>query len=240
MSIAEYVIAALFIAVGAGTQACIGIGMGLIAGPILVVMEPTFVPGPMLMVAGGINVRNAIADRASLNAPALRRQLIAAPLGLVGGLALLTALSDRSLAIAVSLFVLLAVAVQAVGTRPPEGRLADYAAGAGTAFSSSVAAVPGPVYAVFASHWKPAALRATLATYMLVVGAAIIVALAILGEFGLRQLWLGLGLLPAVALGLPIGRWLRPRLAGPRFRMIVLGVAATSATVVLIRQLVSA
>jgi len=240
VSIAEYVIAALFIAVGAGTQACIGIGMGLIAGPILVVMEPTFVPGPMLMVAGGINVRNAIADRASLNAPALRRQLIAAPLGLVGGLALLTALSDRSLAIAVSLFVLLAVAVQAVGTRPPEGRLADYAAGAGTAFSSSVAAVPGPVYAVFASHWKPAALRATLATYMLVVGAAIIVALAILGEFGLRQLWLGLGLLPAVALGLPIGRWLRPRLAGPRFRMIVLGVAATSATVVLIRQLVSA
>ena len=240
MSIAEYVIAALFIAVGAGTQACIGIGMGLIAGPILVVMEPTFVPGPMLMVAGGINVRNAIADRASLNAPAMRRQLMAAPLGLVGGVALLAALSDRSLAIAVSLFVLLAVAVQAVGTRPPEGRLADYAAGAGTAFSSSVAAVPGPVYAVFASHWPPAALRATMATYMLVVGTAIIVALAILGEFGLRQLWLGLGLLPAVVLGLPIGRWLRPRLAGPRFRMIVLGVAATSATAVLIRQLVSA
>ncbi|WP_428122284.1 TSUP family transporter [Candidatus Poriferisodalis sp.] len=239
MSVAEYVVAALFIAVGAGTQACIGIGMGLIAGPILVVMEPTFVPGPMLMVAGGINLRNAIADRTSLKATALRRQLTAAPLGLVGGVALLSALSDRSLAIAVSLFVLLAVAVQAAGTRPPEGRLADYAAGAGTAFSSSVAAVPGPVYAVFASHWKPAALRATLATYMLIVGTAIIVALVIIGDFGLRQLWLGLGLLPAVALGLPIGRWLRPRLAGPRFRMIVLGVAATSATVVLIRQFVS-
>ncbi len=239
MSVVEYLLAALFVAVGAGTQACIGIGMGLIAGPLLVVIEPTFVPGPMLMVAGGINVRNAIADRASLNAPALGRQLVSAPLGLAGGLALLSVLSDRSLAIAVSLFVLLAVAVQAVGTRPPEGRLADYAAGAGTAFSSSVAAVPGPVYAVFASHWQPAALRATLATYMLVVGASIIGALVIIGDFGLRQLWFGLGLLPAVLLGLPIGRWLRPRLAGTQFRMIVLGVAATSAAVVLLRQLVS-
>ena len=239
MSVLEYLLAALFVAAGAGTQACIGIGMGLIAGPVLVVIEPTAVPGPMLMIAGGINLRNAIADRASLNAPALRRQLLAAPLGLVGGMALLSGLSDRALAIAVSLFVLLAVAVQAFGVRPPEGQRADYAAGAGTAFSSSVAAAPGPVYAVFASHWQPAVLRATLATYMLIVGTVIISALAVMGDFGLKQLWLALTLMPAVALGLPFGRWLRPRLAGPRFRMIVLGVAATSATVVLIRQLVS-
>ncbi|WP_419842174.1 TSUP family transporter [Candidatus Poriferisodalis sp.] len=239
MSIPEYLLAALLIAAGAGTQACIGIGMGLIAGPVLVVIEPTFVPGPMLMVAGGINVRNAIADRASLNVAALRRQLTAAPLGLAGGVTLLASLSSRSLAIAVSVFVLLAVGVQGAGTRPPEGRLADYAAGAGTAFSSSVAAVPGPVYAVFASHWPPAALRATLATYMLAVGTSIIVTLAVIGEFGLRQLWFGLALLPAVALGLPLGRWLRPRLAGPLFRVIVLSVAATSATAVLLRQLVN-
>ena len=237
MSVLEYLLAALFVAAGAGTQACIGIGMGLIAGPVLVVIDPTAVPGPILMIAGGINLRNAIADRASLNKSALRRQLLAAPIGLVAGLALLSALSDRSLAIAVSLFVLLAVAVQAIGTRPPEGRLAEYAAGAGTAFSSSVAAVPGPVYAVFASHWQPAALRATLATYMLIVGTVIISAQSVMGDFGLEQLWLALGLLPAVALGLPIGRWLRPRLIGPRFRAIVLGVASTSAIVVLIRQL---
>ena len=240
MSVLEYAVVAVVVAAGAGTQACIGLGMGLIVGPVLVTIEPTGIPGPMLMLAGGINIRNAVADRAALKAPALRRQLIAAPLGLVGGVALLTVLSDRSLAIAVSVFVLAAVAVQAIGFRPPEGRRADYAAGAGTAFSSSVAAVPGPVYAVFASHWEPAALRATLATFMLFVGTAIIAALAVIGEFGLRELWLGVALLPPVALGLPIGRWLRPRLAGPRFRIIVLSVAATSATVVLVRQLVNA
>lgn len=239
MSIAEYLLAALFIAVGAGAQACIGIGMGLIAGPVLVVIEPTAVPGPMLMIAGGINLRNAIADRAALKKSALRRQLVAAPLGLVAGIALLAALSDRALAIAVSLFVLAVVAVQATGVQPPEGRRADYAAGAGTAFSSSVAAVPGPVYAVFASHWQPAALRATLATYMLIVGTVIIGVQAVMGDFGLKQLWLGVSLLPAVALGLPLGKWLRPRIAGPRFRIIVLAVAATSAIVVLIRQLMA-
>lgn len=239
MSVAEYLISALVIAAGAGTQACIGLGMGLIAGPVLVVIEPTAVPGPMLMVAGGINLRNAIADRVALNLPALRRQLAAAPLGMLGGIALLTALSDRALAIAVSVFVLVAVGMQAVGFRPPEGRRADYAAGAGTAFSSSVAAVPGPVYAVFASHWEPAALRATLGTFMVAIGTAIVAVLAIIGDFGLKQLWLALALLPAVALGLPIGRWLRPRVSGPRFRVIVLSVASASAIVVLTRQLLA-
>lgn len=39
MSVLEYVLAALFVAAGAGTQACIGIGMGLIAGPVLVVID---------------------------------------------------------------------------------------------------------------------------------------------------------------------------------------------------------
>ena len=121
--------------------------------------------------------------------------------------------------------------------RPPEGTLADYVAGAGTAFSSSVAALPGPVYALFASHWKPPQLRATMATFMLTVGPAIIAVQAALGRFGLRQLWIGLALLPAVALGLPIGWWLRPRLFGTRFRFVVLALAATSAATVLARQL---
>lgn len=239
MSVAEYLLVALFIAAGAGIQACIGIGMGLIVGPVLVVIEPTAVPGSMLIIASGINLRNAILDRPALRTGPLGRQLLTAPLGMAAGIALWWAMDDRALAIAVSLVVLGAVTVLAIGRRPPEGRLADYAAGAGTAFSSAVAAIPGPVYAIFASHWRPSELRASLATYMLIVAPVILGVQALIGDFGLRQLWIGLGLLPAVALGLPIGWWLRPRLAGPRFRMIVLAVAATSATVVLIRQLVS-
>lgn len=240
MSVWEYIVAALFIAAGAGIQACIGLGMGLIAGPVLVTIEPTAVPGSMLIIASGINLRNAVIDRPALRTGPLGRQLMTAPLGMAAGITLWWAMDERALAIAVSLFVLLAVGVQAAGVRPPEGTLADYAAGAGTAFSSSVAAIPGPVYAIFANHWRPSQMRSTMATYMLIVAPVIIGVQALIGGFGLRQLWIGLGLLPAVALGLPLGWWLRPRLAGHRFRMIVLSVAATSATVVLVRQLVSA
>ena len=239
MSVVEYLIAALFVAAGAGTQACIGIGMGLIAGPVLVMIEPTAVPGSMLIISGGINLRNAVVDRPGLRTAPLGRQLLAAPLGMAAGISLWWAMDDRALAIAVSLFVLGAVGVQASGKRPPDGPLADYAAGAGTAFSSSVAAIPGPVYAIFTSHWRPPELRATMGTFVLVVTPVIIGVQVLLGEFGLRQLWIGLGLLPAVALGLPLGWYLRPRLVGSRFRIVVLSVAAASATVVLLRQLVS-
>ena len=237
MSIADYLLALVFLAVGGGVQATLGIGAGLVAGPALTVIEPELLPGPMLAVAMVVNVRNAVADRQSTHVLAWKRALLGAPLGLGLGAVVLSFTNVKTLSLLVSFFVLGAVALQLSGLKPPSGTISDYIAGTATAFSSTVAALPGPMFVVFHGHRSPGTVRGTLASFMLLVTPAILLFLAIDGRFGFRQFALAVALAPGMFLGLLLGKALRPRISIDRFRVIILSVASLSAVAVIIRTI---
>lgn len=237
MSIADYLLALVFLAVGGGVQATLGIGAGLVAGPALTVIEPELLPGPMLAMAMVVNVRNAVADRQSTHVLAWKRALFGAPLGLGLGAVVLSFTNVKTLSLLVSFFVLGAVALQLSGLKPPSGTVSDYIAGTATAFSSTVAALPGPMFVVFHGHRAPGTVRGTLASFMLLVTPAILLFLAIDGRFGFRQFALALALAPGMFLGLLLGKALRPRISIDRFRVIILSVASLSAVAVIIRTI---
>tara|TARA_Y100000766_G_scaffold116633_1_gene100305 strand:+ start:3046 stop:3765 length:720 start_codon:yes stop_codon:yes gene_type:complete len=237
MSIADYLLALVFLAVGGGVQATLGIGAGLVAGPALTVIEPELLPGPMLAMAMVVNVRNAVADRQSTHVLAWKRALLGAPLGLGLGAVVLSFTNVKTLSLLVSFFVLGAVALQLSGLKPPSGTISDYIAGTATAFSSTVAALPGPMFVVFHGHRPPGTVRGTLASFMLLVTPAILLFLAIDGRFGFRQFALAVALAPGMFLGLLLGKALRPRISIDRFRVIILSVASLSAVAVIIRTI---
>ncbi len=237
MSIADYLLALVFLAVGGGVQATLGIGAGLVAGPALTVIEPELLPGPMLAMAMVVNVRNAVADRQSTHVIAWKRALLGAPLGLGLGAVVLSFTNVKTLSLLVSFFVLGAVALQLSGLKPPSGTISDYIAGTATAFSSTVAALPGPMFVVFHGHRPPGTIRGTLASFMLLVTPAILLFLAIDGRFGFRQFALAVALAPGMFLGLLLGKALRPRISIDRFRVIILSVASLSAVAVIIRTI---
>lgn len=237
MSIADYLLALVFLAVGGGVQATLGIGAGLVAGPALTVIEPELLPGPMLAMAMVVNVRNAVADRQSTHVLAWKRALLGAPLGLGLGAVVLSFTNVKTLSLLISFFVLGAVALQLSGLKPPSGTISDYIAGTATAFSSTVAALPGPMFVVFHGHRPPGTIRGTLASFMLLVTPAILLFLAIDGRFGFRQFALAVALAPGMFLGLLLGKALRPRISIDRFRVIILSVASLSAVAVIIRTI---
>ena len=237
MSIADYLLALVFLAVGGGVQATLGIGAGLVAGPALTVIEPELLPGPMLAMAMVVNVRNAVADRQSTHVLAWKRALLGAPLGLGLGAVVLSFTNVKTLSLLVSFFVLGAVALQLSGLKSPSGTISEYIAGTATAFSSTVAALPGPMFVVFHGHRAPGTVRGTLASFMLLVTPAILLFLAIDGRFGFRQFVLAVALAPGMFLGLLLGKALRPRISVDRFRVIILSVASLSAVAVIIRTI---
>ena len=237
VSIIEYLFALLVITLGAGVQATLGLGAALIAGPVLTVIDPDLLPGPMLAMATIVNFRNAIADRASIDVSAWKRAVVGAPLGLAFGILLLTNVEEGSLSVIVSTFVLIAAGLQFSGLKPPKGRLAEYLAGVATAFSSTVAAMPGPMFVVFYGHRKPPTVRGTLASFMLVSTPVILFLLHLDGRFGSRHLLLALSLAPGTFLGLQLGRSLRTKVSVAQFRPLVLGVACVSAISVLLKEI---
>jgi len=238
VSVAEYLLALGVLAVGCGVQSTLGIGAALVAGPTLMTIDPALLPGPMLAMAMVVNVRNAFGDRKLTDLTALKRAVWGAPLGLVAGIVVLALLDESTLAIAVSSFVLGAVALQLVGLRPPTGVISQYLAGTTTGFSSTVAALPGPMFVIFHGHRDAGVVRGTMASFMLVASPVILTILAFDGRFNLRHLSLAAMLCPGMFLGLMLGRVLRPLINGSWFRFAILGVASSSAIAVLIGEIV--
>ena len=237
MSITEYLIALAFLAVGCGVQSTLGIGAALVAGPALTVIDPDLIPGPMLAMVMVVNIRNAVADRQSTDVVAWRRALVGAPVGLGMGVFILAYSDAEALTLLVSSFVLAAVALQLSGLKPPTGITSDYVAGAATAFSSTVAALPGPMFVIFHGHRTPGTVRGTMASFMLFVTPAILVFLAFDGRFGIRHLFLAAILTPGMFLGLLLGKTLRSKISLDRFRGLILSVASLSAAVVIVRTI---
>ncbi|PDH66434.1 MAG: hypothetical protein CNE88_09280 [Acidimicrobiales bacterium MED-G01] len=235
VSITEYLIALAFLAVGCGVQSTLGIGAALVAGPALTVIDPDLIPGPMLAMVMVVNIRNAVADRQSTDVVAWRRALVGAPVGLGMGVFILAYSDAEALTLLVSSFVLAAVALQLSGLKPPTGIASDYVAGAATAFSSTVAALPGPMFVIFHGHRTPGTVRGTMASFMLFVTPAILVFLAFDGRFGIRHLFLAAILTPGMFLGLLLGKTLRSKISLDRFRGLILSVASLSAAVVIVR-----
>ena len=235
MSTTEYLIALAFLAVGCGVQSTLGIGAALVAGPALTVIDPDLIPGPMLAMVMVVNIRNAVADRQSTDVVAWRRALVGAPVGLGMGVFILAYSDAEALTLLVSSFVLAAVALQLSGLKPPTGITSDYVAGAATAFSSTVAALPGPMFVIFHGHRTPGTVRGTMASFMLFVTPAILVFLAFDGRFGIRHLFLAAILTPGMFLGLLLGKTLRSKISLDRFRGLILSVASLSAAVVIVR-----
>ncbi|MBV29584.1 MAG: TSUP family transporter [Actinobacteria bacterium] len=238
MTFIEYWIALLLLIIGCTVQACLGIGAGLIAGPVLVAIEPELLPGPMLCMSMVVSIRNTIGDWHETDSVGWRRAVIGAPAGIAFGLILLSKLSESALTIAISLFVIGAVVIQLIGIRLPKGRGIQYLAGAATAFSATVAAIPGPVFAIFYGHRKPGTMRGTVARLMLLLAPMIITPLIISGAFGWYHTRLSLFLLPSAFLGLAFGAKLRPHLNGKWFKTAILGVASASALGMIFRELV--
>ena len=78
-------------------------------------------------------------------------------------------------------------------------------------------------------------MRATLSA-LFVTGAVIsVAALAVIGRFGVVELWLTGFLVPAALLGFVVAGWLREAVDRAGVRPLVLALSAASATVVLVR-----
>ena len=56
MTVAEAVLAALIFGLGAAVQGAVGFGANLVAAPLLVLLADGFVPGPVIVASGVLNL----------------------------------------------------------------------------------------------------------------------------------------------------------------------------------------
>lgn len=223
--------------VGSAVQSSLGVGFGLLASPILAMIDTDFVPGAILVAVAPLTLWIAIGSFAHIDHRSAAHAVIGRLPGVVAGAAVVRTVSDRSIAIGLGCAVLLAVAMSvwlpSVAVTP--GR--TFAAGSVSGFMGTATGVGGPPMVLLYQRGDPVVVRATLSAYFFAGTVLSIGALAIAGGIGPREWRLGALLVPGVVAGIVASRWLRPRLRAAWFRPCLLAVCAGSAVALLVKQL---
>jgi uncharacterized protein len=223
--------------VGAAVQASVGLGFGLLAAPILAIVDTDFVPGAVLVAIIPLTLSVSIGSFADIDHRGAGLAVLGRVPGVVLGTVVVATASDRSIAIGLAIAVLIAVAMSvwlpSVAVTPRR----TVAAGTLSGFMGTTTGVGGPPMALLFQRLDPATVRATLSAYFFAGTLMSIFALTVAGELGVRQWRLALLLLPGVIVGVVASRRLRPYLSGRWFRPSLLALCAASATVLLVEQL---
>ncbi len=232
------VAASLAVALGATVQGSVGFGLSLAAVPLLILIDPRLVPGPVLCVAIVLTLLLSLREHRSIDLAGVGWALAGRLPGTVLGAAALVALPRQQLSVAFGGLVLLAVLLSALPLRvhPTPARLA--AAGLLSGFMGTTAAIGGPPVALLLQHAPGARLRGTLSGFFLVGASVSLLALIVVERFGVRELLLALVLLPGILLGFGISRHTAPLLDRGYTRGAVLGLAAAAALIAILRRFV--
>ena len=115
LSVGMAIACVLTVYVGATVQASIGIGLGMIASPVLAFADPDFIPAAIMLAVLPLTFTIAWVDRTHVEKRDVGFALIGRVPGTIVGALVVAALSDQVLAVMVALSVLVAVVASIAG-----------------------------------------------------------------------------------------------------------------------------
>jgi uncharacterized membrane protein YfcA len=232
----QIVAATVAVALGAAVQGSVGFGLSLVAVPLLALIEPRLLPGPLLCVAIVLTLLLANRERRSIDFHGVTWGIAGRVPGAVLGATALKVVPQERISLMIGILVILAVGISLlpVRIRPTAPRLLG--AGILSGFMGTTAAVGGPPIALLLQHSPGPQLRGTLSGFFVLGASVSLLALIVIGRFGLPELWLAFLLLP----GIIIGFWASARtvriMDRGHTRTSVLVLSGAAAVAVILRQ----
>jgi uncharacterized membrane protein YfcA len=227
--------AGLVVAVGAVVQGTVGFGMALVAAPLLALLDPQYVPVPLIVIAGAHAVLALVREWRDADWRGVGWALAGRLPGAVLGATVVAVLPYREFATFVAVAVLLCVAASLVRLHLRPTRPALLVAGTVSGVSGTAAGIGGPPVALLYQNEHGATVRATLGAYF---GLGTLLSLAVLaagGQVDGAHLLQGVVLIPFMAAGFLLSNPLRRILDRGWTRPAVLGLAAVTAVALLVQ-----
>jgi hypothetical protein len=225
------------VAVGALLQGISGLGLNLFAAPILIMIQPYLIPGPIMAGALLLNLLMVLRDHTGLDLRGIGWMAAGMLPGTFLASFLLPLIPHRTLALLLGSLVLAGVLASLTGFRFPPKRWVLLLAGFVSGLAGTLASIGGPPVALVNQEMEPKKLRATLSAYFILSGITSLVALVPAGRMGTLEAHLALGLFPGVILGFLCSSLFISRLPRDVTRYILLVLSALSALFLIVQQL---
>ena len=228
----------VFSSAGAVVHASVGLGIGLVAGPALIAVDPGFLPGPVIMATLILTARHLIVDGPHADRGTVARAYLGVPFGLALGFVVVAVADEGAMRIVIGCAIVIAAVLLLLGVHVSRRARTDVLGGGAFSLSLIAAGIPGPAAAVAFHDLPPTRYRGTMGFLGIPVSIVSLALLAVAGEFGSHELGLTAWMIPGILVGLFAGRHVRPHLDNAWFRPAVLWLALLGGAAVVIRQVV--
>ncbi|MEO5345786.1 MAG: sulfite exporter TauE/SafE family protein [Magnetococcus sp. YQC-9] len=227
----------MILVLGLGTlvQGSVGYGFALLSAPLLMLMEPRLLPGPLLVVGLLLNIAMSSTGKKVVESRPILWLMAGFLPGLGAGSWLLSWLPPRETAQLFGWLVLAGVGISLIRNTVNDSPGALLGAGFLSALMNLTTTMSGPPVALTLQHLPSDRFRATLAWFFAISGVMTLLELLRDGRMGTTELLLGLTLTPAVPLGLLGARWVKRRLDHTWTRVAVLALASLSGIFILLK-----
>lgn len=236
LSTVQFAIIAVAVLFASCLQGSIGFGMGMLAAPVVAVIDPGLVPGTLIMLATVLTLMVVIKERTSMDVSGTGWALVGRVPGTIAGALLLAAIPERALAILIAVVVIGGVAVTSMGWVPVPRRRNLMLAGATSGVLGTATSIGGPPMALVWQRSDGPELRATMSGFFLIGSLMSIGMLTLTGAVDRHTVLMFAALVPVAVMGYVLSRYVNRLLNPQRQRWTAIAASMTGAVVLIIQQ----
>jgi uncharacterized membrane protein YfcA len=234
----EWLYVELVVVVGSVFQGAVGFGLGLLGAPLLTIVNPSLVPGPILACALFLSFLVALREHRSIDIRGVGWALAGRVPGTLLGAAVVAAIPQRETSLLVGSMVLVAVGLVGAGARVVRSRSALFGAGTLSGFMATTSSIGGPAIALLYQDSEGGRIRGTLSGFFLVGLVLSLAALSLVGRFGRSEILFSIALFPAVLVGFLLSARVAAVVDRGHTRRVILAASALAGVAVVIQALV--
>jgi uncharacterized membrane protein YfcA len=202
----EFAVIAVAIVAASCLQASIGFGMGMLAAPVIALIDPALLPASIIMLAFIVTLIVTIREREHLDLKGAGWGLAGRIPGSVFGAWLVVSLPASGLAWLVAIVVLVGALLACLGWAPIPGRRNLVVAGLASGVMGTATSIGGAPMALIWRRSEGARLRGTMSAFFLVSSVVSLAALFVAGALNFSAVRLVLWMLPAMLVGYLLSR----------------------------------
>ncbi len=222
---------------GAVLQGSLGFGLGLIGVPLLVILNPIFVPGPVLLSALCLTILMTVRERYAIRLKEITWAVAGRVCGAALGSFLLTQVPQKNISLLFGFMILLAVIIGISGIKLKLKPTNLLGAGTASGLMGTTSAIGGAPMALIYQYQKGPKIRGSLSAIFIFGTIISLLSLVIIGRFGMKEIYSSFALIPGILVGFFISKKSSKFLDKGLIRPAVLAASALSGAIVIIKNI---
>lgn len=224
----ELVLVNLILLIGACLQGLLGFGLGFFSAPLLFLLAPQYVPGPMILNALLLTLLMSIRNHRALEWRQTGFALTGGSIGVLAAAVLMSSLAVSQYRMLFGALMIIAVLLSVIGAHPKLNPRNNLIAGMLSGFMGTTTSAGGAPMGLLYQHAPPQLRNAHLSMFFLYINIFGMIVLWLSGMSGWADIWLFVQSIPALLIGWGLSDLVGRRINARRLRQMILTVAFAS------------